>query len=443
MKKTISEVLRMLLCVAIVPALSLGLFSCDPESGVGGGNESGSDDAISEIAVTGSVKDFGCTYADITGYANLNLLPISSGIPAIGVEIVEASAEDGSNARRSTTVSLAGNNFTVSFHDLSPDTKYKYRSFVAYGGITYYGNKYKSFTTKEVVNITSTSKASEVTRKSAVISASVQTETADSREPVNIGIAWSASRAAICADGDFESSKVSVKEVHNGLYSVTLSDLLEGTTYYYAAFTELGGVQVFSSVKEFTTEVFVHKAGDAIDLGLSVKWANYNVGAESPEDYGYYYAWGETAIKSSYTEYNSVTYGLSTSELRSLGIIGFDGHLTAAYDAATVNWGKPWRMPTFDEIKELIYSCTWKWTTQKGIEGYKVTGSNGNFIFLPAAGSRYDTSLYDEGELGSHWSATPSYFAGCAYNLLFDSVDYDWYDGYGCYRGRTVRPVSE
>ena len=180
---------------------------------------------------------------------------------------------------------------------------------------------------------------------------------------------------------------------------------------------------------------------EAVDLGLSVKWAAYNVGASSPEEYGDYFAWGETTTKSSYKTYNSVTYGLSTSELESLGIIGSDGNLTADYDAASVNWGSGWRIPTLDEIEELFYNCTWTWTTQNGVNGYKVKGSNGNSIFLPAAGRRHVTDLYGADSYGLYWSATPvSDIYGAYFNLSL--YCYDWSEN-DRYHGLSVRPVSK
>lgn len=182
---------------------------------------------------------------------------------------------------------------------------------------------------------------------------------------------------------------------------------------------------------------------EAVDLGLSVKWASCNVGASSPEEYGDYFAWGETTTKSSYTESNSVTYDLSISELESRGIIDANGNLTAAYDAATANWGSEWRMPTLDEIKELRNNCTWEWTTQNGVKGRKVTGPNGNSIFLPAAGYRRDTSLGHAGSYGYYWSATPcSDNSYGAFNFGFYSGLYVWHYDFRS-KGFTVRPVTE
>lgn len=181
---------------------------------------------------------------------------------------------------------------------------------------------------------------------------------------------------------------------------------------------------------------------EAVDLGLSVKWANCNVGAKSPEEYGDYFAWGETTTKSDYSSSTSVTYGLFTSELESRGIIGSDGNLTTEYDAATANWGSPWRMPTGVEQDELRNNCTWSWTTQNGVNGYKVTGPNGNSIFLPAAGYRLDTSLYDVDSRGTYWSATPNSYSYYACRLDFYSGNFERRNSLRYY-GFAVRPVSE
>ena len=171
----------------------------------------------------------------------------------------------------------------------------------------------------------------------------------------------------------------------------------------------------------------------AVDLGLSVKWATCNVGADSPEDYGNYYAWGETETKDSYTSSNSVTYEVDMDDIAG----------DAEYDAATANWGSSWRMPTYDEMEELIDSCTWTWTRQNDVNGYLVTGPNANSIFLPAAGYRYGTSLYFRGEHGNYSSSTPlESNSQYAYNLYFYSSNHNTNWNYRLY-GLTVRPVAE
>ena len=169
-----------------------------------------------------------------------------------------------------------------------------------------------------------------------------------------------------------------------------------------------------------------------VDLGLSVKWATCNVGANSPEEYGDYFAWGETETKSEYTQANSLTYGKSLNDISG----------NPQYDAATANWGGTWRMPTYDELNELLTNCTWTWTTQNGVKGYNVEGPNGNSIFLPAAGCRDGSLLLSAGSFGPYWSSTPSEYDDDAYGLYSSSVDHSM--GYDCRnRGRSVRPVID
>ncbi len=174
-----------------------------------------------------------------------------------------------------------------------------------------------------------------------------------------------------------------------------------------------------------------------VDLGLSVKWATCNIGADYPSDYGDYFAWGETESKSGYADENSVTYR------RNMGSIAGDPR----YDAARANWGGTWRLPTVDEIKELTDMCEWKRTTYGGTKGYKVIGPNGNSIFLPAAGVRFNFRLRFAGKMGCYWSATPKKNnADKAYYLYFGCSFF--FSGRGSDStdrgdGQSVRPVSE
>ncbi len=139
-----------------------------------------------------------------------------------------------------------------------------------------------------------------------------------------------------------------------------------------------------------------------VDLGLpsGLKWATCNVGADSPSDYGEYFAWGETTPKSEYTEENSKTLD------KEIGDISGDPN----YDTATANWGGSWRMPTEDELDELKEQCQWTWTKLNGHTGYKVIGTNGKSIFLPAAGYASRSSFYAVGLCGDYWSTSDSDF---------------------------------
>ncbi|MCD8266568.1 MAG: hypothetical protein LUC33_05375, partial [Prevotellaceae bacterium] len=170
-----------------------------------------------------------------------------------------------------------------------------------------------------------------------------------------------------------------------------------------------------------------------VDLGLSVKWATCNVGASSPSEYGNYYAWGETSTKSSYDEDNCKTYNVSMGSIAG----------NSSYDAARANWGGTWRLPTANEIDEMVNKCTTEWTSINGVRGRKVTGPSGNSIFLPDAGDRYGKSLIPTG--GYYWSATPNESGTQnAYNLYFNSdiFSFPWGADYRFY-GFSVRPVSD
>ena len=177
-----------------------------------------------------------------------------------------------------------------------------------------------------------------------------------------------------------------------------------------------------------------HEGHKYVDLGLSVKWATCNVGANSPEEFGQYFAWGETTTKAEYTDENSTTYGKTMNDISG----------NAQYDAATANWGGNWRMPTYDELYELINYCTWTWTTKKGINGCKVTGPNGNSIFLPAAGRRSVSWLDGAGSFGDYWSSMPNDYLDVHFACLlgFDSSDHDM-GNLSRILGHSVRPVLE
>ncbi|MDE7378672.1 MAG: hypothetical protein K2N13_06885 [Paraprevotella sp.] len=191
---------------------------------------------------------------------------------------------------------------------------------------------------------------------------------------------------------------------------------------------------------------------DAVDLGLSVKWATCNVGASSPEEYGGYYAWGETEEKSyydwstyKYCKRSDSDYSMTKYCTKSYsGTVDNKTVLEPEDDVAHVKWGGSWRMPTKSEFDELINNCFWRWTTQNGVEGYVVTSkSNGNSIFLPAAGSRWGETVSGSGSYGYYWSASLSEDGGSsAYGLYFDS-DGRYLYCYDRYGGFSVRPVTE
>ena len=170
-------------------------------------------------------------------------------------------------------------------------------------------------------------------------------------------------------------------------------------------------------------------AHEYVDLGLPSGrlWATCNVGANAPEEYGDYFAWGETTPKNTYTSGN-YTYSANPDIL------------PADHDAATANWGSGWRMPTEADWDELLANTTVTWTTQNSVKGRKFT-ANGNSLFLPAAGYRDDGSLYLAGGDGYYWSS--SLYSGNpskAWGFDFDADDLFMYDS-NPYYGRSVRAV--
>ena len=199
---------------------------------------------------------------------------------------------------------------------------------------------------------------------------------------------------------------------------------------------------------------------EAIDLGLpsGIKWASFNVGATKPEEYGGYYAWGETEEKEDYCwetykwcngSENTMTKYCTNSPY---GTVDNKTVLDPEDDVAHVKWGGDWRMPTTEEQEELRNECTWEWTALNGVNGYRVTGPNGNSIFLPAAGVREDTDIEDRGDDCYYWSSSlkSDDDAYACYLCFYDSNDgwiiLDSEHGWVCYDrccSLSVRPVSK
>lgn len=184
-----------------------------------------------------------------------------------------------------------------------------------------------------------------------------------------------------------------------------------------------------------------------VDLGLpsGTLWATCNIGANSPEEYGDYLAWGETTTKNNYSWSTYFDTDDGGSTFKKYNNNGGLTELQPTDDAATANWGSDWQMPSLAQIQELYSSnyTTTEWTQVNGVNGRKITSkSNGNSIFLPAAGYRYGTSLYGAGGDGDYWSR--SLYAGysdSAYYLYFSSDNIDWNDYIYRNFGQSVRPV--
>ncbi len=265
-------------------------------------------------------------------------------------------------------------------------------------------------------------------------------------EVSNRGVCWDTS-----GNPTIETASSMVVGTGTGNYECEIVGLESNTTYYVKAYAtnEIG--TSYGEVKNFTTS---DEGGDDnvsisdpdgeiagygyVDLGLpsGKKWAIYNVGASSPEDYGDYFAWGETSPKAEYDWDNSVTYGYVMNDISG----------NAQYDAASANWGGSWRMPTKEEMEELEVYCEWEWTQVNGVNGMRVVGPNGSCIFLPAAGYRFGSVLNFDGSDGVYWSSLPS---SCGYDYYYNAYNLNFSAGsvhvYYASRngGLTVRPISE
>ena len=261
--------------------------------------------------------------------------------------------------------------------------------------------------------------------------------------------------------GEGGTAEVSETEVFNGT-KVTLT-ATPNEDYVFVNWTVNGEeVSIKATYTATITADIEYKANfkkikenghDYVDLGLSVKWATCNVGATTPEGYGDYFAWGETQPRD-YYYWDSYKYcnGSSTIMTKYCTKSGYgtvDNKTTLEFtdDAARVNWGGAWRMPTKAEQDELrnTSNCTWTWTTQKGVNGYKVTSKiNGNSIFLPAAGYRSNDNLNSAGSYGYYWSSSlDTYSNNYAYYVYFSSSIVVWGNYYYRYYGRSVRAVCE
>jgi len=190
-----------------------------------------------------------------------------------------------------------------------------------------------------------------------------------------------------------------------------------------------------------------------VDLGLpsGTLWATMNVGATSPEEYGDYFAWGDTAPKDYYAWRNCSWVNIENGKVRltkyctnsNYGYNGFvddKTELDPEDDAACVNYPDG-RMPSKEQIDELLENCTWAWTQMNGVNGQLITGPNGKTLFFPAAGFRLDGKTFDEGSRGYYWSRSITAIAPLnGITISFTSANFGWNSGSRC-NGFVVRAV--
>lgn len=309
-------------------------------------------------------------------------------------------------------------------------------------GCTKEGNKDVKVTTNEPQNITQTS---------ATISGEVEV-VADDITITEKGVCWGTSKNPTVSDNHMASDGRGVT------VTCTITGLEPGTTYHVRVYAFDGSEYYYGTDQSFRTESNSGGGGtggngtfnghDYVDLGLpsGTLWAKCNVGANSPEEYGDYFAWGETQPKSRY-RWSNYKYGddyhlTKYCNNSNYGNFGFTDNLAVLQpsdDAATVNWGTGWCMPTKEQWKELLDNVTNRSSILDGVKGWLFIASNGNSLFLPSGGNYYYNDNLGVEKHGDYWSSSLASEPDYAMTLFFE--DNCRVVGYERYRGRSVRPV--
>ncbi len=295
--------------------------------------------------------------------------------------------------------------YTVTLVGLYADTIYYYRPYAVVDGYITYGAVSLFRTTRDEVVATGDISDTDFSVTSTLSMGSGKYSS------LVTGVCYGRGDTPTVSDACVTASVVD----DENRYSVVLP--LTVDTWYYRAYVIIDGTPHYGDIKTFTVES--SDTRESVDLGLSVKWATCNVGATQPSEYGDYFAWGMTegyadnGMSFNWANYKwcSGAYNKLTKYCTDATYGAKDGlsALEADDDAATILWGAKWRVPTPAEYKELREQCTWKLQTAgnaryNGVAGYEVTGPNGNSIFLPAAGYRYNASVRSAGSVGRYWS---------------------------------------
>ena len=362
------------------------------------------------LSVTGGAEKITAVSALLQGRANVESM---TGV-VVGVQY---SLYPGMLTNNSTVVEVnnAENNYSARVMGLEPNSTYYYRSVLVQGDLTYVGET-KEFKTKEVSSLLTTQAASGIEVKSAVVSGSVDLTDVE-YETISYGICWGMTQTEL--DND-----ITISTVSDNVFSYTIAGLRGGKTYWYQTYVVIDGNKLFGAICSFTTAPSPYPQ-EPVDLGLSVKWASCNLGASKPEEQGDYYAWGEVEPyyisldpltwkdgKLEGYEWASYKWGDGTTFTKynndsDYGEVDDKLVLDHEDDASYVLLEGEWRTPTIEECYELVTECDWEWSELNGVLGCVVSG-NGNSIFLPAAGYRYETLEVPDflGEMGLYWSSS-------------------------------------
>ena len=417
--------------------LALLSTSCEP-------NEPGT----SSIVKTGTPSDITIESVVLHGVVNIDISKYNS--VKCGIMISESKTEiNAREGEKFRAEELIGKDFKLQINGLSAKTKYYYCAYVYLNNIQYEYGEVKEFETNapnlaEVI----TKEVTKVGLYSATVTGSIIDDCGASI--IETGIVYCTSKEPKISD-----EKVTLDN-KLGDFTHKITGLQDNTTYYICiyAINEVG--VSYGNVINFTTMKREYKNGhECIDLGLSVKWATCNVGANKPEEYGDHFAWGETKQKSNYSweTYKWSYYG-DYSTMTKYGDVDNKTTLDLSDDAARANWGDGWRMPTIEQFQELLDNTTEEWVTDYNNTGKKgmlfTSKHNNNTIFLPAAGCYGygdGTGYRGANSYGEYWSSSRStdwfsndYYAYCVSVMYYygEATDILQNDRHW---GRSVRPV--
>ncbi len=276
--------------------------------------------------------------------------------------------------------------FTVEKTGLKKNQKYYYAAFVTLQGkVSYYG-EVKTFTTTDAT--VSATKATDITMNQATLSgtlANVTTLPSDATLSAGMLLSRGKDDTSFSAGKDITVSDVATAQKGTP-FTLKVKGLLPNTKYYYKAYMKLNDGYIYSSIDSLTTADFTT---EFVDLGLSVQWAKTNIGASSEEEEGGLYSYGDpTGLQES-----------ATGSYANVDITGSNLDICAA----SASGG---RLPSVSEVQELLQKCQIEDATENGVAGYKVTGPNGNSIFIPKAGVRNGSVVDGEGSRAELWTGS-------------------------------------
>lgn len=327
--------------------------------------------------------------------------------------------------------SMPNDEYHFFFENLEPGTTYYYMSSAKFemtyhDGIVY--GEIKSFTTPSVETVVTTEQPIPTSR-SALMRGHFSTNLTEWGYDVSVQ-AWfyEGKEGAV-----YEELKRLASVYSDGTFEAMSGNGSQETPYCYQACVSVNGVEYRGDIVEFLTVDFAPSEGEAIDMGYGLKWASCNVGASKPEETGDYFAWGETATKTSFTQGNYL-FPYSPD------------YLSLDNDAAHAIMGGAWRMPTINECEMLTdhNRIIEEYGTYNGVFGHLlISKKTGERLFFPAAGYKEEEGINSLGECAYYWTSTCS-IPDCAYNMRFDGdSNMHTENSYRNYAGYTVRGVCE